>query len=53
MARIGILTCSSVTQEIPCGCFGCLMAFNGRQGEFKRYAEDNYGRTCLQSRINR
>ncbi len=41
MAKIGILTCTSVTQDIPCGSFGCLHAFNSRAGLFERYANDD------------
>jgi len=41
MAKIGILTCTSVTQDIPCGSFGCLQSFNMRVGQFERYADDD------------
>ena len=41
MAKIGILTCTSVTQDVPCASFGCLQSFNMRSGQFERYANDD------------
>lgn len=41
MAKIGILTCTSVTQDVPCASFGCLRSFNMRTGQFERYAGDD------------
>jgi predicted metal-binding protein len=40
MAKIGILSCSKIKNDLSCGAVGCLRAFNGRSVVFKRYKED-------------
>jgi predicted metal-binding protein len=39
MARIGLLTCATMTGEMACSAFGCLEASHAGSGEFARYAE--------------
>ena len=40
MARIGILTCSSATQDLGCSSVSCLSDFRKRRGTFAEYPED-------------
>jgi predicted metal-binding protein len=37
MARIGILTCSNVTQDLGCSTASCLSDFQKRKGAFEEY----------------
>jgi len=39
MAKVGILACESVTNEMNCVMIGCLGNLRGRQGLFKQYPE--------------
>ena len=41
MAKIGILSCGRIKNDLSCGSVGCLRAFNGRDVVFKRYKDDN------------
>lgn len=40
MARIGILTCSNVTQDLGCSSVACLSDFRKRKGTFAEYPLD-------------
>jgi predicted metal-binding protein len=40
MARIGILTCSNVTQDLGCSSVNCLAEVKKRGGEFEIYSGD-------------
>ena len=40
MARIGILTCSTVTQDLGCASASCLADLRKRRGAFAAYPED-------------
>lgn len=40
MSRIGILTCSNVTQDLGCSSINCLADFKKRGGEFEVYSND-------------
>jgi len=51
MARIGILTCSNMTQDLACSSAGCLEALNAGEGEFELYSE-NGGKAALVGIIN-
>jgi len=39
MARIGIITCSNMTNDLACSSFGCLEDSHAGKGTFSRYAE--------------
>ena len=39
MARIGIITCSNMTNDLACSSFGCLEDSHTGKGTFARYAE--------------
>jgi len=39
MARIGIITCSNMTNDLACSSFGCLEDSHVGKGAFARYAE--------------
>ncbi|MBC8413430.1 MAG: CGGC domain-containing protein [Nitrospira sp.] len=41
MPRIGILTCSSATQDLGCSSVSCLKSMRERIGGFERYKEDD------------
>lgn len=41
MSRIGILTCSSCTQELDCASVVCLEDLRKRRGFFERYRSDD------------
>jgi len=40
MAKIGIISCGNVKNELSCSAVGCFRSFNGREGQFKRYQDD-------------
>ena len=39
MARIGIITCSNMTNDLACSSFGCLEDSHAGKGTFARYAD--------------
>ena len=39
MARIGIITCSNMTNDLACSSFGCLEDSHAGKGAFASYAE--------------
>jgi predicted metal-binding protein len=39
MARIGIITCSNMTQDLACSSFACLEDSHAGKGTFARYAD--------------
>lgn len=40
MAKVGILGCQSVTNDMNCVMIGCLGNVNNRQGKFEAYPQD-------------
>ncbi len=40
MAKIAIISCANVKNELSCPAVGCFKAFNNRKGMFDRYKED-------------
>lgn len=40
MKKIGLLTCSNMTQNVGCSSFKCLESAYDRDGEFARYDEE-------------
>jgi len=40
MAKISILSCSKIKNDLSCGSMGCLKAFNNRAVVFNRYKDD-------------
>jgi predicted metal-binding protein len=40
MAKIGIMTCGNMKNELSCSAVGCFRSFNGREGRFNRYQDD-------------
>jgi predicted metal-binding protein len=39
MAKIAIVTCSNVKNELSCAATGCFKSFNNRKGMFERYKD--------------
>ncbi len=39
MARIGIITCSNMTNDMACSSFGCLQDSHTGKGKFAQYAD--------------